>query len=345
MNNKLLLIPLVSLGAIVQLPQGASAEAFLAESLTNPERSLEVSEMPNLSSVDQSVEIRSIATPEVTNDLTNSFQAEVPEASDQMAVQAPDPTIASITDSTVAAQSIAAQQIVTQPIAAKSIAAQPIVQTIAQASDPAAMMTRIPVKIEVGSRGIPPITSLPERIALPPSGLLPGNFELPINMVQAVESSISTSSPITDRLADPVLSEHLQTVQTFIVTKPEAMTIPCDSLPTEDCSPMMKPVNPNAYAAKGLSLRSEDPAANPDSPSALGPIVRERLRMTVDEVQAYRSAYSQNLVAWSNRVRQCMDEKPRMYVLRSDGVQLPVFFNGQEGTLVRNASGQAVCSN
>lgn len=329
MNNKLLLIPLVSLGAIVQLPQGASAEAFSAESLKNQDRSLEVSDRPNLSSVDQSVEIRSIATPEVTNDLTNTFQAEVPEPPRQMAVQPNNPTIGLTADPTV----------VTQPIAAEAI-----VQTVAQANALAVMTTTTPVKIEVGTRGIPPVTDLPPRIALPPVGLLPGNFELPINMEQAVDSSISTSSPITDRLADPALSEHLQTVQTFIATKPEAMTIPCDSLPTEDCSPMMKPVNPNAYAAKGLSLRSEDPAANPDSPSAIGPIVRERLRMTVDEVQAYRSAYSQNLVAWSDRVRQCMDEKPRMYVLRSDGAQLPVFFNGQEGTVVRNASGQAVCS-
>jgi hypothetical protein len=322
MNNKLLLIPLVSLGAIVQLPQGANAEAFSAESFKNRERSLEVSEMPNLSSVDQSVAVRSIAAPEVTDDLTNTLQTEVP--------QAPDPTIGLTADPTV----------VTQPIAA-----QPIVQTVAQASAPSVMTTTTPVRIEVETRGIPPITDLPPRIALPPVGLLPQNFELPINMGQAVDTSISTSSPITDRLADPVLSEHLQTVQTFIATKPEAMTIPCDSLPTADCSPMMKPVNPNAYAAKGLSLRSEDPAANPDSPSAIGPIVRERLRMTVDEVQAYRSAYSQNLVAWSDRVRQCMDEKPRMYVLRSDGTQLPVFFNGQEGTVVRNVSGQAVCTN
>ncbi len=320
MNNKLLLIPLVSLGAIVQLPQGASAESF-----KNTERSLEVSEMPNLSSVDQSVEIRSIATPEAISDLPNTLQTEVPQAADQIAVQAPDPAIGLTADPT--------------------LATQPIVQTVAQSSAPSVMTTTIPVEIEVGTRGIPPITDLPPRIALPPVGLLPGNFELPINMGQAVDSSISTSSPITDRLADPALSEHLQTVQTFITTKPEAITIPCDSLPTADCSPMMKPVNPNAYAAKGLSLRSEDPAANPDSPSAIGPIVRERLRMTVDEVQAYRSAYSQNLVAWSDRVRQCMDEKPRMYVLRSDGAQLPVFFNGQEGTVVRNVSGQAVCTN
>lgn len=356
MNNKLLLIPLVSLGAIVQLPQSAQAQAFSADSIKPSEPSLEVSEMPNLSLVGQSIAVRSIAAPEVTNDRTNTLPIEVPPASTQVSAQViPEPTIALMAAPTVAAKPIEAQRVIVEPIEAKPIEAQPIeaqplvakptVQTIAQASDPAAMTTSIPVKIEVGSRGIPPITSLPERIALPPSGLLPGNFELPINMVQAVDSSISTRSPITDRLSDQALSEHLQTVQTFIVTKPEAMTIPCDSLPTEDCSPTMKPVNPNAYAAKGLSLRSEDPAANPDRPSAIGPIVRERLRMTVDEVQAYRSAYFQNLVAWSDRVRQCMDEKPRLYVLRSDGAQLPVFFNGQEGTVVRNASGQAVCTN
>ena len=359
MNNKLLLIPLVSLGAI--LPQSAQAQAFSAESVKNPEPSLEVSEMPNLSSVNQPVAVRSIAAPEVINDRTDPLQVEVPQAPTQVSAQVTeDPTIALTAAPTLVVQPIAAKPIVVQPIAAEPIAAEPIVtqrievtpiavepivQTVAQASDPSAMTTTIPVKIEVENRGVPPIADLPERIALSPVGLLPRNFELPINMGQVVDSSISTSSPITDRLADPALSEHLQTVQTFLSTKPEAMTIPCNSLPTADCSPMMKPVNPNAYAAKGLSLRSEDPAANPDSPSAIGPIVNERLRTTVDEMQAYRSAYSQNLVAWSDRVRQCMDQKPRMYVLRSDGAQLPVFFNGQQGTVVRNASGQAVCTN
>ncbi len=305
MNNKLLLIPLVSLGAIVQLPQSAHAQAFSADSVKNPEPSLEVSETPHLGSVDQPAAVRSIAAPEVINDRTNTLRVEVPQAPAQVSVQVrQDPTIALTVAPIVAAQPIAAKPIVVQPIAAEPIVAKPIVQTIAQASDPSAIVAQvssdpsamppsIPVKIEVGSRGIPPITSLPERIALPPVGLLPGNFELPINIQQVVDSSISTSSPITDRLADPVLSTQ----------------------------------------------------ANPNSPSAIGPIVNERLRTTVDEMQAYRSAYSQNLVAWSDRVRQCMGEKPRMYVLRSDGAQLPVFFNGQEGTVVRNASGQAVCTN
>lgn len=346
MNNKLLLIPLVSLGAIVQFPQSVQAQSFSADPVKNSEPLLEVSETPTLRSVDQPVAVRSIAAPEVTNDRTDPLQVEVPQAPAQVSAQVTeDPTIALTAVPTVAAQ----------PTESKPIESKPIVQTVAQASDPSAivaqasdpsvMTTTTPVKIEVRSSGIPPITDLPERIALPPVGLLPGNFELPINMGQAVDSSVSTSSPITDRLADPALSEHLQTVQTFLTTKPEAITIPCNSLPTADCSPMMKPINPNAYAAKGLSLRSEDPAANPDSPSAIGPIVNERLRMTVDEVQVYRSAYSQNLVAWSDRVRQCMDQKPRLYVLRSDGAQLPVFFNGQEGTVVRNASGQAICTN
>ncbi len=289
MNNKLLLIPLVSFGAIVQLPQIAQAQAFSADSIKTSEPSLEVSEMPNLSSVDQPVAIRSIAAPEVRNNLTTPLRVEVPQAPVQVSAQViPEPTIA-----LTAAPTVAAKPIEAKSIEAQQIVPEPIVQTIAQTSDSAAITTRIPVKIEVGSRGIPPITSLPERIALPPSGLLPGNFELPINMVQAVDSSISTRSPITDRFADPVLSEQ----------------------------------------------------ANPNSSSAIDPTVSKRLRTTVDEMQAYRSAYSQNLVAWSDRVRQCMDEKPRLYVLRSDGAQLPVFFNGQEGTVVRNASGQAVCTN
>lgn len=289
MNNKLLLIPLVSLGAIVQLPQIAQAQAFSADSIKTSEPSLEVSEMPNLGSVDQSVAVRSIAAPEAINDRMNTLPLEVSPSPVQVSAQViPEPTIA-----LTAAPTVAAKPIEAKSIEAQQIVPEPIVQTIAQTSDSAAITTRIPVKIEVGSRGIPPITSLPERIALPPSGLLPGNFELPINMVQAVDSSISTRSPITDRLADPVRSEQ----------------------------------------------------ANPNSSSAIDPTVSKRLRTTVDEMQAYRSAYSKNLVAWADRVRQCMDEKPRLYVLRSDGAQLPVFFNGQEGTVVRNASGQAVCTN
>jgi hypothetical protein len=316
MNNKLLLIPIVSLGAIVQSAEGVRAETFSAAAVPNPEERLEVSEMVNLGTIDR---LASVSTPE----MTTTPQAEVPQLAAQVAIPVAEP-VAEVSSNGVAGNGVS---------------------IVAQANGSSGTTTTVPVKIEVGSRGIPPITDLPARIALPSAGLLPGNFEYPVNLGQVVDSSVATSSPITDRLADPALSEHLQDVQTFLTTKPEAFTVPCASLPTADCSPMMKPVNPDAYKAKGLSLKGQDPAANPDSPSAIGPIVRERLRMTVDEVQAYRTAYSQNLSAWSDRVSQCMSEKPRMFVLRSDGAQLPVFFNGQEGTVVRNASGQAVCTN
>jgi hypothetical protein len=316
MNNKLLLIPIVSLGAIVQSAESVRAETFSTAATPNPEERLEVSEMVNLGTIDR---LASVSTPE----MTTTPQAEVPQLAAQVAIPVAEP-VAEVASNGVAGNGVS---------------------IVAQARSSSGPATTVPVKIEVGSRGIPPITDLPARIALPSPGLLPGNFEYPVNLGQVVDSSVATSSPITDRLADPALSEHLQDVQTFLTTKPEAFTVPCASLPTADCSPMMKPVNPDAYKAKGLSLRAQDPGANPDSPSAIGPIVRERLRMTVDEVQAYRTAYSQNLSAWSDRVSQCMAEKPRMYVLRSDGAQLPVFFNGQEGTVVRNASGQAVCTN
>lgn len=398
MNNKLLLIPIVSLGAIVPLPQSAHADTLMTDPLSSevPQK-LEVSRLDAQET--SSLSVGSVSMPE----MTQNTPLEVPVSQPQTLVD-PKPTSDPISASSVAS--------VSEPVSA-SIVTSAIVQTelvqvpatsveipsevksevrsevksevavaptlepsaplplLEKASGPmteaaigstslpvaqgntvaiatrstSATATTQPVQIEVGSSGIPPITDLPSRVALPSAGLLPGNFEYPVNLGQAVDTSVATSSPITDRLADPSLSAHLQNMQTFLATKPEAITVPCDSLPTADCSPMMKPINPEAYKAKGLSLKGSDPVANPDNPAMVGPIVRERLRLTVDEIQAYRSAYSQNLVAWSERVRQCMDEKPRMYVLRSDGAQLPVYFNGQEGTIVLNASGQAVCTN
>lgn len=138
MNNKLLLIPLVSLGAIVQFPRSEQAQAFSADSVKNPEPSLEVSETPNLGSVDQPVAVRSIAAPEVTNDLTNPLQVEVPQAPAQVSAQVTEePTIALTDAPTVAVQPIEAPPIVIEPIVAEPIASkpivavQPIVQTVA----------------------------------------------------------------------------------------------------------------------------------------------------------------------------------------------------------------------
>ena len=126
-------------------------------------------------------------------------------------------------------------------------------------------------RIEVGTRGIPPVTDLPDRVSLPSRSLLPANFEYPIVLGQAMDQTITTTSPITDRMADPVWSRRME------------------------------------------------------------------------DLNAYKAAYSENLVAWSGRVAKCMNEKPKLYVLRSDGKQLPMYFDGNEGTIVQNKDGVSVC--
>lgn len=402
MNNKLLLIPIVSFGAIVPLPQSAYAEPLMTDPLpSEAPQKLEVSRLDAQET--SSLSVGSVSMPEMTQNTpleVPAFQPPTlvdPKPTSEPVVAAFSEPVSGPVSEPVSESSVASAIVQTEavkipttsveslpesslpessPAMTSQVAAAPIPEpaplpvvekaivpgtesaigstsALVAQGNPVAIATRTtssatttqPVQIEVGTSGIPPITDLPSRVALPSAGLLPGNFEYPVNLGQAVDTSVATSSPITDRLADPSLSAHVQNMQTFLATKPEAMTVPCDSLPTADCSPMMKPVNPDAYKAKGLSLKGSDPVANPDNPAMVGPIVRERLRLTVDEIQAYRTAYSQNLVAWAEQVRQCMDEKPRMYVLRSDGAQLPMYFNGREGTIVRNASGQAVCPN
>ena len=126
-------------------------------------------------------------------------------------------------------------------------------------------------RIEVGTRGIPPVTDLPVRVSLPSQSLLPANFEYPIVLGQAMDQTITTTSPITDRMVDPVWSRRME------------------------------------------------------------------------DLSAYKAAYSENLIAWSGRVAKCMNEKPKLYVLRSDGKQLPMYFDGNEGTIVQNKDGVSVC--
>ena len=140
-------------------------------------------------------------------------------------------------------------------------------------ADTTDMITTNPVtpRIEVGTRGIPPVTDLPDRVSLPSQSLLPANFEYPIVLGQAMDQTITTTSPITDRMVDPVWSRRME------------------------------------------------------------------------DLSAYKAAYSKSLMAWSGRVAKCMNEKPKLYVLRSDGKQLPMYFDGNEGTIVQNKDGVSVC--
>ncbi len=139
------------------------------------------------------------------------------------------------------------------------------------ANSRAASINPIGPRIQVGTRGIPPVTDLPDFISLPPQSLLPANFEYPIVLGQAMNSTITTPSPITDKMTDPVWSRRME------------------------------------------------------------------------DLNAYKTAYSESLMAWSGRVAQCMNEKPKLYVLRSDGKQLPMYFDGKEGTIVQNKDGVSVC--
>ena len=142
-------------------------------------------------------------------------------------------------------------------------------------ADSRASYRPITPRIEVGTQGIPPITDLPDRISLPPESLLPANFQNPIVLGQAMDSRITTASPITDRMADPAWSRRME------------------------------------------------------------------------DLKAYKDAYSESLIAWSERVTQCMNEKPKLYVLQPNGkkppIQLPMYFDGKEGTIVQNKDGVSVC--
>ena len=142
-------------------------------------------------------------------------------------------------------------------------------------ADSRASYRPITPRIEVGTQGIPPITDLPDRISLPPESLLPANFQNPIVLGQAMDSRITTASPITDRMVDPVWSRRME------------------------------------------------------------------------DLKAYKDAYSESLIAWSERVTQCMNEKPKLYVLQPNGkkppIQLPMYFDGKEGTIVQNKDGVSVC--
>jgi hypothetical protein len=159
----------------------------------------------------------------------------------------------------------------TQPQVAAQVAAQVGAEVNPTATPTATYGSQTP-RIEVGTQGIPAVTDLPDRVALPQAPLYPVNFENPIILGQTIDRSITTNVPITDKMADPTWSRKME------------------------------------------------------------------------DLAAYKTAYSQNLVAWSDRVSQCMTEKPKLYVMRSDGKQLPIYFDGKEGSILLNKEGVSVCA-
>lgn len=127
----------------------------------------------------------------------------------------------------------------------------------------------------------------------------------------------------------------------FLKTVPPEINIPCSRFQSTDCSPVVG--RADYFSEPGLSLLQEAPNVIPQVPANTAPLARRRLRMTIEELQQLEQQQSQSLQAWAGRIQQCLTEKPKLYVLRSDGAQLPVYFDGKEGTIVRNGDGRAVC--
>ncbi|OUC14903.1 MAG: hypothetical protein B0A82_09580 [Alkalinema sp. CACIAM 70d] len=202
-----------------------------------------------------------------------------------------------------------------------------------------------PVKIEVDTQGIPPVTELPPRVSLPSKSLLPANFEFPAQLGQAVDRTLTSSTPITDQAGVSAtaanLSPRLMVLMKFLKTVPPEINIPCTRFQSTDCSPVVG--RADYFSEPGLSLLQEAPNVIPQVPANTAPLARRRLRMTIEELQQLEQQHGQSLQAWAGRIQQCLTEKPKLYVLRSDGAQLPVYFDGKEGTIVRNGEGRAVC--
>ncbi len=245
MNLKLITTYTLSACTIAQASAQTAVQAAIVET-PSPEASTVSHQSAAIVTQQENAMIRTIAQPE-------SF-SQTPET------QPTEPAIA-LTEAGAPMDTIVETQVETRVET----------QVVAQVKPDAAYRSQAP-RIEVGTRGIPAVTDLPDRVALPQEALYPANFENPITLGQAMDSNITTTSPITDKMADPTWSR-----------KPE-------------------------------------------------------------DLAAYKTAYSQNLVAWSDRVSQCMNEKPKLYVMRSDGKQLPIYFDGKEGSIVQNKDGVSVCA-
>ncbi len=266
MNFKLITTYTLSACTIAQASAQPAVQAAIIETLPSPAESAVSLQAAAIVTQQEDAMIRTIAQPEsfvaAPEILTAEAQPTAPATEPTIAITAAGAPVDTIVETSVEPQ--------VEPQVKPQVKSQVEPQVTAQANPNAAYRSPSP-RIEVGTRGIPAVTDMPDRVTLPQDSPYPANFENPISLGQAIDSRITTTSPITDNMVDPTWSRK-----------------------TEDLA-------------------------------------------------AYKTAYSQNLVAWSDRVSQCMNEKPKLYVMRSDGKQLPMYFDGKEGTIVQNKDGVSVC--
>jgi hypothetical protein len=66
-------------------------------------------------------------------------------------------------------------------------------------------------------------------------------------------------------------------------------------------------------------------------------------RQNLDDLPPHQQDYSQNLAGWIDKVKTCMNEKPNLYRIASDGTQIPVTINKVTGKVFLNGNKKSVC--
>ena len=162
--------------------------------------------------------------------------------------------------------------------------------------------------------------------------------------------------------------QYLQNETPSPVPTPSPTSPPASSSPSSPAVPSPSP-SPNSPAPSSLPT-SPTPAPAPASsglttePIAptvqIGDVVLPhrgalpanfafpiRIQVTVDSSITTNNPITnsvQNLASWEERVRACLDEKPQIFAVRTDGSLVPILFDGQQGRIIRNANGRMVCA-
>ena len=185
-------------------------------------------------------------------------------------------------------------------------------------------------------------------------------FPVEAQVETPVEARVETpvESPIEAKIETPVesLAERLTERPTAQITQmppmevtvaPPRIEVGTAGMPslTELPSRVGLPQDallPSSFENPIVLGQAMDPAiktATPISDSMPDPVWSRQIA----DLPTYQAAYSRNLNAWAAQIQQCMTQSPKLYVMRSDKVKLPIYFNGKEGTVIQNADGVSIC--
>jgi len=101
------------------------------------------------------------------------------------------------------------------------------------------------------------------------------------------------------------------------------------------------PVLPKKFVFPILTEMVSDPSITTNSPIAdqyPPPPIPDRV--TLDDLPGIRAEYTTVLNTWYEKVRECLQEKPKLIRVATGE---PILFEGKEGTIVLNSSDRPVC--